>query len=681
MVHVLKNDCLQISFDDRGCLESLRRMTTGKELISCPGLDFWRLVLPLGDEPEAVVHASRQNPAEFSDEDGTLKVSYPQVVDDEGRNVGACFAFTVELQDEELHFRAWIENVSAPEIRELWFPILGGLGRADADGEKSFLLYPESLGRRIFNPVRNLADRNAPPVRGDRPHYLRDFYPGRASMQWMGLYDPSGGLYLGSHDDSLQTTALNAMLNVGSRAEDDSISLGFIKYPFAGNGVRWESAPFVAAVHDGGWRSDARRYRKFADTYQDHRRDRSAWVREMPALHDIILLHQRGKVNYRYAQLPAIADTAAAGDVRAVKLTGWSEGGHDNCFPDFLPSEILGGEKRLAGGIAKMQAKGCRAVQYFHFAQMSPNSEFYRRHGEFCAIKSPSGNPFIDIFTWPGGGSITGMNERMQLINACPDTAQWHEQILDCVRRGLAWGADAIFLDQTAGAPGSFLCFDRRHGHRGPAWACGPGKTRLSLAARELVKAAGDDRALGAEYVADVILQYYDFTIPFGAGTRFGGHHFGEMYRYTFPEDIICSQYISREDYDQLHYSFVMGYRFFLTPGQQCELIDSFDSRFIGRIKLLAGLWKRNADPLLLGIFRDDEPLELPDRRLVARAYESGKCAAVALWNPTDVVLPLSIKWPGRRLERIEIADMDAAGRNAEAIGPQEVAVLGYGPP
>ena len=590
MISELSNGLLYLSLDERGNLASLRNLRTGREYVTQPGLDLWQLIYPTDDDPETPIRASEQESADICNDGPALIVEYPYLVDVSGRRVKASFAFMAEMDiGDEIIFRARITNRSAPRLAELWFPLIGGLGNLGDDPASTFLLYPESAGRRIADPLRNLADRDAQPVRGVRGNFLRDFYPGRASMQWLGLYGAAGSLYVGSHDSSLQTTATNAVLNFGPTPPEDSLSLGFIKYPFVSAGETWDSAPFVVAVHADSWRRDARRYRAFCDTYQDHTRARPAWVQDMPGMQDVVMMHQHGRVKFRYDQIGEIAAAARTGDLDVVKLTGWSHGGHDNMYPDFLPSDRLGGEAALLANFRRAQADGYRLVLYFHFIQMSPNSDFYARHGEFCAIKGPYGNPFIDVFTWPSHGSIIGMNERFQLLNACVATAPWQEQVLRCVQRGLDWGVDCVFLDQVAGGPSSFLCFDERHGHPSPAYSCGPGKTELSRRARELVKAKSEDLALGAEYIADVILQYYDFTLPFGLGFFYGDQHFGEMYRYTFPEDILCTQYMARENYEQLHYSFVMGYRFFLAPRQQCEVLTDLDPAFVARLAALTG--------------------------------------------------------------------------------------------
>ena len=639
--------------DRKGLLASLRNLRTGQEYVSRPGMDLWRIIVECESDPEMPIDSVAQEPLDILSSGPRIEVRYRGLTALNGERFDIAFAYSIEMGEgeDELLFRAEITNHEPNLLKEFWFPLVNGLQSLGRQPENDFLLYPESAGRKVQNPVRNLADRDAVPVRGVKPLFLREYYPGKASMQWMGWYGDNGSLYVGSHDDSLQTTALLAGLNVGQRSEDDSVHLGFIKYPFISN-ASWRSKPFVVAVHNASWHADSKRYRRWADTYQDHKRPRPRWVRRMAGMHDIVLLYQHGRVNYRYDEVDKLIGAVRAGGLEVLKISGWSHGGHDSHYPDFLPSERLGGEDGLVKAIQEAQRQGLKVVLYFHFVQMSPDSEFYARHGEFCAMKGPHGNPHIDIFTWPSHGTVIAMNSKFRLINACVGTAPWQEQVLQCAERGLRYGADCVFLDQTAGAPGSYLCFDQRHGHPSPALAAGPGKVELSQKVRHRVKSAGEDVALGAEYVCDVILQFYDFSLPFGLGFLYGAPHFGEMYRYTFPEDILMTQYVSRENYRQLNYSFVMGYRFFIAPHQQTGLLTDLHPEFVSHVRALCEFRKAHAEVLLDSTFSDDVLFQVDNAEVFAKGYlrESDGRGAVVVWNPTEQVQHARVRWPGAAL-------------------------------
>jgi len=676
----LGNKCWHVAINEKGLLVSLRNLRTGQEYVSRPAMDLWRLIVECDEDPEMPIDSTSQTPRQIVSNDERIEVRYRGLLARNGEQFDIEFAYSVAKgqDEEEMVFRSALTSHEQKLLKELWFPIISGLRSLGECPENDFLLYPESAGRKVRDPVRNIADRDAAPVRGVRPLFLREYYPGKASMQWMGFYGDRGSLYVGSHDDSLQTTALLAGLDTGERPEDDSIHLAFIKYPFIRN-ASWHSEPFVVAVHGESWHRDSRRYRRWADTYQDHAGPRPDWVRRMPGMHDIILLYQHGRINYRYDEIDKLISAVHAGGLDVLKISGWSHGGHDSHCPDFLPSERLGGEGRLIEAIREAQRDGIRVVLYFHFVQMSPNSQFYARHGEFCAMKGPHGNPHIDIFTWPSHGTVIAMNSKFRLINACVGTEPWQEQVMHCVERGLRYGADCVFLDQTAGAPGSYLCFDQRHGHPSPALAAGPGKVELSRKAREKVKSAGAEIALGAEYICDVILQFYDFSLPFGLGFFHGPPHFGEMYRYTFPEDILMTQYVSGEDYRQLNYSFVMGYRFFIAPHQQTGLLSELQPEFVEHVRALAEFRRANADVLLESTFVDDTLFETDNGRVLAKGYlrESDARAAVILWNPTGEVQDVEVNWPGAVLSSTAcpLAGPVFDGNRAK-LKPEEIAVF-----
>jgi len=673
-LHELRSNSWQLLISEKGLLASLRNLRTGQEYISRPEMNLWRIIVECDSDPEMPIDSVAQEPVDIVSTGRHIKVCYRGLKALNGERLDIAFAYSVEKgqSEDELVFRAEITNHQQNLLKELWFPLINGVRSLGHRAENDFLLYPESAGRKVQNPVRNLADRDAVPVRGVKPLFLRHYYPGQASMQWMGWYGDNGSLYLGSHDDSLQTTALLAGLNVAPRPEDDSVHLGFIKYPFISN-ASWQSEPFVVAVHNASWHTDARRYRRWADTYQDHKGPRVQWVRRMAGMHDIILLYQHGRVNYRYDEVDKLVAAVRAGGLDVLKISGWSHGGHDSHYPDFLPSERLGGEERLIEAIRKAQRQGIKVVLYFHFVQMSPNSRFYARHGEFCAMKGPHGNPHIDIFTWPSHGTVIAMNSKFRLINACVGTAPWQEQVVRCTERGLRYGVDCVFLDQTAGAPGSYLCFDQTcvstSGTATPPLPSPPARARWS----SLGKSGSGSRPPVERW-------------PWGPSTSATSSSSSTTSAFpsawassTALPTVLMTQYVSRENYRQLNYSFVMGYRFFIAPHQQTGLLTDLHPEFVSHVCALSEFRKAHAGVLLDSTFTDDTLFAIDNAEVFAKGYlgQSDGRGAVIVWNPTERVQKAEVCWPGAVLWGAASPLPGAAfHRNTVALEPDGIAVF-----
>jgi len=116
----------------------------------------------------------------------------------------------IRQRGEELRFVFRVENeVPGWIVRELRAPIVGRIAADRLD-----LLWPDSLGRRV---------RDLEAVRA-----ARLLYPGWASMQWFALVaNDERGLYVGSHDDTFQTTALGVDCDPDTRRLEAAIT----KYP------------------------------------------------------------------------------------------------------------------------------------------------------------------------------------------------------------------------------------------------------------------------------------------------------------------------------------------------------------------------------------------------------------------------------------------------------------------
>ena len=324
-----------------------------------------------------------------------------------------------------------------------------------------------------------------------------------------------------------------------------------------------------------------------------------------------------------------------------VKITGWHPGGHDNRYPDYQVDEAQGGRARLAEQIRTVQQAGGKVMLYLQATQMTHNSAFYAECGERVSMRDPYGDELGDIFTWPGPSTFLPMSAQYRLINACPSTPEWQQAMLRYTGELLELGADCIYLDRLAGFPG-YLCFSEEHPHARPCEAYAA-RVQLGCDLRALTKAKNPEAALASEYINDAGLQPFDFTIPFGFGVHYGGRNFGELFRYTFPEYIITTQYLNGAEYERLRFALVMGFRFFFAVNWQHAPLSHTPPEFRAYVRKMVALWSAHADPFFLGKFIDDEGMCRANPALFAKAYRSATRFGVAVWNPTTEAQPLAI--------------------------------------
>ncbi|MHB9132758.1 MAG: DUF6259 domain-containing protein [Armatimonadota bacterium] len=648
--YTLKNDHLRLTLSADGAVQELTNLVTGTNHIVRPGMDLWRIILQ--DEESLVNLVTPGNqPMEVCREGEGLVLTVPRLAystHDGLRTVEVTLRLSVTLDGDAARWVAEVENRDpAIRVMEVWAPMINGM-RPPADWA---LYYPQDCGMRLVDPVRNLGDRGKMFRFGVSNAHQRELYPGKASMQWMGLYGEEEGLYVCSEDDSLQTTCLNAERNFGATPEEDSLLLCFIKYPGQRLGT-WTSAPVVTAPHPGDWHAGARRYRAWADWWMSPATPPD-WVQRMPGLQDTILREQYGKLVYSYDDIPMLHEAANEVGIDLVKISGWHPAGHDNAFPDWQVDPAQGGREKLQQMIAQARGAGGKMMFYLQAVQMSSNSTFYAEYGPQVSMRDPYGDELADIFTWPGPSTFLPLSAQHRLINACLSMKEWQEIIKYRTRYLLDLGVDCVYLDRLAGYPG-YLCFNENHAHERPCDAYAD-RVKLGQECRAMVKAKNPEIALASEYINDAGLQPFDFTIPFGFGVHHGGNNFGELFRYTFPEYIITTQYLNGPEYERLRFALVMGFRFFFAINWQHDPISNTPPEFRAYVKSLVDLWTAHADPFLLGKFVDTEGMRNNNPALFAKAYRGETSFGVAVWNPTDEEQPLhittedgrSLRWAG----------------------------------
>ncbi|MFQ6098692.1 MAG: hypothetical protein ACE5O2_13275, partial [Armatimonadota bacterium] len=217
---------------------------------------------------------------------------------DDGRIKVVCLASLDS--GPEIEWVLYVRNGSDVEIVEEAFPLLNGV-RIGRRGVDDALAWPKRFGQRTQSPCG---------------HVVRDIkYVGTASMPWMDLFDESRGegIYLGSHDKMLLTTALRCF----SHGPDESVGLELLKHARIRPGEDQRLGPVVVAPHAGDWHAAARIYRRWADTAM-RMKAAPTWMAEAHSWH----VHEFPHEAQRFASIPAMFDRATLAGADMVHRAG-----------------------------------------------------------------------------------------------------------------------------------------------------------------------------------------------------------------------------------------------------------------------------------------------------------------------------------------------------------------------
>jgi hypothetical protein len=630
---------MKFSLNENGQVTSLYNRLTYHEYIHIPD-NLWKIIYRENERMEIPIYSLGQS-FEVECTDDQLFLTYNRLRG-EDRMLDVMLMVRIVMEDDQISVYTTLRSKDeAADIIEISVTAASGVYSLSGDPREDILTIPQDLGKKHHAPALN--DLDTSKLYRSYQQYHRDInalYPGNASMQWYELYNNNEGLYIGSHDPSLQVTCLHVERDV----KKSTLRLGINRYPFLKKGETWESAPVVYAVHRGDWHAGARIYRRWIENSHWKAPINSEWIQNFKGWTRFILKQQYGKINWDYSQIPALFDEGQAAGFNTIKLIGWEINGFCRMRPDYIPDPKMGGEKGLKKAIEYVHLKGGRVIIYISYFAIDYDTDFYKTGGgKDILLKTVWGKPLIfgEVHsaegTWrnlPGPGKPQ--------YEACQDTPLWQKKLGEFADIALELGADGVMYD--IGGCGPHFCYDTRHPHKKPSQAiCSKADNYGRLKSR--IQEKGKDKAMLMEHTVDVFGQH--MAITQGASTMPEPDHLFELYRYTFPEIIETNRNCAHDEDNyrtNANYSFLYGLRFDMSV-YRCNGTLADIPNYTNYVRKLNGLLDQYADHLLKGRFIDDEGFTVDHPDIRAKAYQAtdGSVAVVA-WNPTDQQIICTIK-------------------------------------
>lgn len=556
----LKNAGIRLALDDRGNIQKLTNLETGREYAGKEGL--WRMIYSRGTDLERELSAEncRVSIQKLSEE--KLLLTYTQMKDNTD-TVDIRLSVLIELREDELHLKADLENHTPSEIlREFQFPML-----------KNVRLRPQS--KLIWSACGGACHKNIPAMvqSGFSCYMAQDnkaieksvLYPGRASTNSYVIDDGANSLYLGSHDESFQNT-LHLL-----RKRGEKIDLAMVKYPYLKPGEKKSCPEYVISLYSGDWHRGALKYRKWADSWY-HPQKPADSILGSNGWQRIIMRHQYGELLYKYTDMPRILRSGLKGDIDTLFLFGWFLEGHDAGYPEYHDEEAQGGKEALKQQIAEFRRNGGKVILYYNGQLIDKATEFYKTVGKRISIKNQSGDEHIEYYKFGGNGTALRLYGNKVFVTACHACGEWLEHLKKLADRAIELGCDGVFFDQLGFT--SEACFDPSHGHPVPLMNPMEAKRRELKHLRDYIKSRAPQMSLGIEWISDPTSQYADYIHNIsGAASALNNWEttgekpeiadFPQWNRYIFPEVITTDREI-RDDTDiprRVNMALVYGFR------------------------------------------------------------------------------------------------------------------------
>ena len=595
---------------------------------------------------------------------------------------GASFAVRVTVEERcaaggGVTYRGTVAN-DDPDVRVTAFrgPFLPRLHvRPDA----TTVYLPQGLGRRISGfPSR--AKDGVPgawkPLKDGRLQLETGLYPSNTgmTMPWAAVDTGRGTWYVGAHE----TNAAPKRLRLRGTTDERIVEASFEHRLFLSSGETWALPETVCEPVDGDWHAAARRYRTWYDATHRVRAVAPDWTRDVTGWLLAILRQQNGQVLWRYDEIPLLCDVAARRGLDCLGLFGWTQGGHDHLYPDYEPSEEMGGVSALRAGIAEARRRGFRVTLYANGQlQEVGATAFWDRYGKDISLVGRDGKRVIQHYQ-----KFTDV-PKYDMALACLWAPPWRERMTALARQAAGFGADALLFDQW-GTFAPFACYGRGHGHPVPAYSHGVERPGFVRAIAKDVQASHPDFALFTEGLNDSLLESVAFFHAYEYGAFLGdvrdvaarcdnpkAEVFPELWRFTFPELVTtlrapmpavtramanCAATFGFRHDLELRYApdraFALDgrlptradYGTVKTPPDLAALAEASPERACADLKAVCDFQRAHAKYLLRGRFADDEGFVCANPALVAKGFVAADGArAVCVWNVSRRPQPVRV--------------------------------------
>ena len=603
----------------------------------------WTLTLQTPSR-QFTLSAAGQQAREETTADG-IRVVYDQLT--EGTNTWKIrLQFLVRCWQDAFEISGRLDNNSSDTlVRELTC-VFTGIAATE------WLLWPNGLGQRF--------------AATNQPVECVSVYPSRnGSMQWCAFANRHGGLYVACHDSAHGAKTFKARFGAPSR-------LAIQHQPFCHGGQRWTLPPMVLLPYRGTWHVAAQYYRAWFDSVKTVRRP-CDWVRDSSGWLLCILKQQNGLVMWPYSTLGQLGDLADQRGLDILGLFGWTQGGHDHEYPDYIPDPQMGGRAALRRALTEAHRRGKRVILYANGQLIDMDTKFYHLHGSEVAVQQENGNPVRQ--DWQKYRSFPAV----QCVLACQSAPRWHEHMRSLALQAHELGADGILYDQL-GVTGPMPCWSTHHGHAVPAMVYTADRALWLRRIADEMKRIAPHFIVMTEGLHDSLLD----SIELFHGCVLGeflptdkDHAFPSMFRYTFPE-VLNTQRHPTPMLNRLgaNYACLYGLRHeiesryapdvrylkenvvptradyadVLHPPNVAIMATTPPAEATRYLKQVIEFERRHAALLWRGRFVDDQGFAFHGNRLLANGYLAGSQLGVLIWNPTDTPAPFTLAVPNARL-------------------------------
>jgi len=602
---------------ESGVIRQIHDKAGGNVLISEERLsENFRLLLPIPELEGNYILGAQQPVSAVQERKDGLTLRWDGPLSNAQGEFDLAVTLTIDLADDSVVFRIEVENRTEYVLSEVWNAILGGFTGVGPRCETESMV-PTSGWSLEHNLLEHFPENMGVGAgAGMRFPEFYCAYPQHLSMPWVDFYNNrrGRGVYYACHDPLPRTDVLRFEMHPGlarnrlagnwpsdeeiaamSGAYPPGLVMSWVHLPFLPPGEVYTSPEVVLQFHEGEWHRAARIYRDWFASRFPLRGRHEGWLRRQHAVQDVVCLLPEGQVIATFGDVPRLARDAAAHGVKAILVSGWNVGGHDNQYPNYAPDPRLGTWQDLAEAIRACHDEG---VMVFLFANVHPvdnSTAWYEEELSRYRMMNRAGA--TPVHGW-GMGTLTARMGYSSRPNVFCDPAfpQFRAVIVDQIRRLAEIGVDGVHLDKLVPDldfnPGLELPPDQ---------ACFAGTLDCLREIEDACRAIQPHFCLGVESAWDRTLEFAD--------AWWNWHDMVDhdaVLKFTFPEFFPVFPVVQPWDYANVNNAVRYGYQLLIGPARYTSSMSDEQYRELSAyIAEVLRIREELRDFLLFGEFLD----------------------------------------------------------------------------
>ncbi len=435
----IENDrCLVEVRQDNGAVTRLLDKASGIELTSPRELaENFRLLLVLPDNATSTILGKDQALSRVSRAADGLTLAWDgPMKDTAGKPHKLDARMGLKLVGNELQFTFHLDNGTGGKVREVRYPMVGGLGQFGQPGKPgdAMLWIPTSVPRtkEMKSPFG----------------VMQWAYPGEANMAFCCIQSVAAkkSLYFAAHDEIARYKVYRFEEQGGGDAKDVSASV--IHNPFTPPGKSFDGSTVVLRVVDGDWHAAGRVYRAWFEKSFGICKPADCWIRRQSFFLFTMFKLPEGTINLTFKDIPQWAKEAKDHGINAVQISGWQVGGHDNGYPLYSPDPSLGTWQDLENGIKACHRLGLKVYFFVNYQPVMTNMEWYKKElSKYREWGDPGGSVTWNT-GWPMGTLWGRMGHPKRMVWADPAFPEFRKIIVDQFARLAQIGGDGVHVDK-----------------------------------------------------------------------------------------------------------------------------------------------------------------------------------------------------------------------------------------